>query len=108
MKQSHTPTLPQWATRKNPMQMSLDERNALNDYLTLRERNDKLVATLREIKAINDESTSAFRKRGGTRRGLTLIEIAKVLDECPYCSEQAHVGKDCNSAVLAEVESNEE
>jgi len=59
---------------------ALLSKYSYNELCKILESHDKLVAALREIKAINDESTSAFRKRGGTRRGLTLIEIAKVLD----------------------------
>lgn len=34
---------------------------------------DALVAALEEIRAINDEPTGVFRKRGGTRRGLSMV-----------------------------------
>lgn len=33
----------------------------------------ELLAALREILAINDEDPGTFRKRGGTRRGLSIV-----------------------------------
>jgi hypothetical protein len=46
-----------------------------------------LIAALREIVAINDEDQGTFRKRGGTRRGLSMVvaheAIAKATGEQP-------------------------